>query len=96
MTAPEILQDHEAHALLVVKEGRTWLHAIALHQPPVRLVKLSKLERRYLRPLQYRGRPYPLARALRHFRRAARDFGITESAAAALRAIDQARKEVAP
>ena len=93
MTAPEILVDHNAHALLVFKEGRAWLHAIALHSPPVRVVKLQRLERRHLRPLEYHGRPYPLARALRLFRRAGRDFGITEAAAAALRELDQARKQ---
>lgn len=96
MNTPEILLDHNAHALLVFKEGRTWLHAIALHSLPVRLVKVPKLERRHLRPLEYRGGPYPLARALRLFRRAGRDFGITEGAAAALRELDQARKQEAP
>ena len=95
MTSIEILLDHNAHALLVFKEGRTFLHAIALHQPPVRLVKLPLLERHHLRPLEYRGGPYQLARALRLFRRAGRDFGITEGAAAALRSIDQARKQEA-
>lgn len=93
MDAPEILLDHNAHALLVFKEGRTFLHAIALHQPPVRLVKLPRLERRHLRPLEYRGRPYPLTRALRIFRRAGRELGITDGAAAVLRSIDQARKQ---
>jgi hypothetical protein len=93
MTTPEILRDHNAHALLVFKEGRAWLHAIALHQPPVRVIKLPLLERRHLRPLEYHGRPYPLPRALRLFRRAGRELGITEGAAAALRSIDQARKQ---
>lgn len=92
MNAPEILLDHNAHALLVFKEGRAYLHAIALHQPPVRVVKLPLLERRHLRPLEYRGRPYPLARAVRHFRRAGRVPGITDGAAAVLRSIDSARK----
>lgn len=93
MSAPAILVDHNAHALLVFKEGRTYLHAIALHQPPVRLVKMPILERRHLRPLEYHGRPYPLARAVRLFRRAGRELGITDGAAAALRLIDSARKE---
>lgn len=90
---PEILRDHNAHALIVFKEGRTYLHAIALHQPPVRLVKVPLLERRHLQPLEYRGRPYPIARAVRLFRRAGRELGITDGAVAALREIDQARKE---
>jgi hypothetical protein len=96
VTAPEVLQDHNAHALLVFKAGRAWLHAVALHQPPVRLVKLPLIELRHLRPLEYHGRPYPLARALRLFRRAGREFGITDGAAAALRSIDSARKGETP
>ena len=95
MTVPEILRDSNAHTLLVFKEGRTYLHAIALHQPPVRVVKLPRLERRHLRPLEYRGRPYPLARALRLFRRAGRELGITGGAAVALRSIDHTRKKEA-
>jgi len=96
VNAPEILRDHNAHALLVFKTGRAYLHAIALHQPPVRLVRLPLLERAHLRPLEYHGRPYPLARALRLFRRAGRELGITDGAAAALRSIDSARKGETP
>ncbi len=92
MTAPEILRDGNAHALLLFKEGRAWLHALALHRPPVRVVRLPRHVRSRLVPLEYRGRPYPLARALRLFRRAGRDLGITRGAAEVLRSIDSARK----
>ena len=92
MTAPELLRDHNAHTLLVFKEGRTFLHAIVLHHPPVRIVKLPRTERRYLQPLLYKGRPYPITRAVRRIRQAGRNLGITKGAAAALRAIDRARK----
>jgi hypothetical protein len=96
VNAPEILRDGNAHALLLFREGRVWLHAIALHQPPVRIVRLPRHARGALVPLEYRGRPYPLARALRLFRRAGRDLGITDGAAAALRSIDSARKGETP
>lgn len=94
---PEIViardDENQARTLLIVQEARVWIHAIALNRPPVRLVKLPRTARRYMRPLEYRGRPYPLARALRLYRRAGRELGITEGAAAALREIDQERKE---
>jgi hypothetical protein len=85
--------DPNAHALIVVKEGRTFLHAVALFNPPVRIVKMRREELRQLRPLLYHGKSYPLARAVRRFREAGRALGITKSAAAILRAIDKARKE---
>lgn len=84
---PEILRDHNAHALIVFKEGRKWIRALALHAPPVRVVKLPKDARRYLAAMEYHGKPYPMARALRHFRRAGRTFGITASAKAILRSL---------
>jgi len=92
MIEPQILVDHNGHVLLVVKEGRTFLHAVALFNPPVRLVKLPREARRHLKPAEYHGRPYPLARAVRRFREAGRSLGITKSAAAVLRAIDRQRK----
>ena len=87
MTEPQILRDSAAHALLVFKVGHKLLHALALPQPPVRVVKMDKAERRYLTEMQYCGKPYPLSRALRHFKRAGRTFGITDKARAVLRAL---------
>ena len=87
MTAPEVLRDGNAHALIVFKQGRRWLRALALHAPPVRVVKLEHTERCHLQPLLYRGQPYPLRRALRHFKQAGRTLGITDSARAVLRAL---------
>lgn len=85
----EILRDAHGHALILFSVGRTKLHALALNVPPVRIVKLDKAERRYLSPLQYKGRPYPLARALRRFHAAGRDLGITQSARVVLRSLKQ-------
>lgn len=89
MTA-EILRDNNAHALIVFKRGRKMLHALALYAPPVRIVKLEKGDERHLTPLAYRGQPYPLRRALRHFREAGRNLGITKSARTVLRSLREA------
>lgn len=88
--SPQILRDEHAHALLVFKVGHKLLHALALHCPPVRIVKLPKDARRSMAELQYKGRPYPVARAVRHFKRAGRTFGITGGAQAVLRALKNA------
>ncbi len=89
-TAPEILRDRNAHALIVFRIGRTKLHALALHQPPVRVVKLEKAERRDLVPLLHKGKPYPLPRAVRLFKRAGRALGITDKARRTLDELRQA------
>ncbi len=87
MTAPEILRDCHGHALLAFKAGRKLLHAVALHAPPVRVVRMPLLERRVLVPLLYQGKPYPVARAVRQFRKAGTTLGITRGAAAVLRGL---------
>lgn len=84
---PAIVRDANGHALLVLKEGRTKLHAIALHTPPVRIIKLERQEQRELVDLSYKGQPYPLRRAVRLFRRAGRTLGITTTARDALEAL---------
>jgi hypothetical protein len=81
----EILRDNNGHALIVFKTGRTLLHAVALYNPPVRVVHLDLAERRHLRPILYRGGAYPVRRALRHFKQAGRTLGITGAARKALR-----------
>lgn len=84
MTPAAVYRDPNGHAILLVREGRTKIHAIMI-RPPVAIVKFEKGERRYWRPLEYKGKPYPVARALRRFREAGRDLGITKSARTVLR-----------
>lgn len=81
------MEDNDSHAALVFKRGRVNLHAVMLHRPPVRIVKIPLGERRYMRPLMFKGKPYPVARAARAFKRAGRELGITKGAAQALAAL---------
>jgi len=83
MDKPEILRDHNAHTYLVFRVARVKMYAIAL-SAPVRVVRLDKAERRYMTPLIYKGKPYPLARAIRHLRVAGKELGITKGARAVL------------
>jgi len=85
---PEIVRDHNAHCLIIVREGHKLIHAIALGQP-VRVVKLEKFERRYLTALELKGKPYPLARAIRLFKSAGKEHGITKGARALLNSLKE-------
>lgn len=81
-----VYRNEHGKAVLVVREGRKLLHAIII-APPVRLITLEKAEMRFLAPLQFKGRPYPIARARRRFAEAGRALGITKGARDALRSI---------
>lgn len=85
--AVQVVRDRHAHALLVFSAGRTVLRALALHAPPVRVVRIDKGEQRELTPLTFKGKPYPLARAVRRFSTAGRAFGMTKSARIILKAL---------
>ncbi len=78
----QLFLDHNNHALLVVKEGNKYLHAVAIQHSGVRLVRVSKCEP--LRPATWQGKPYPASRAARAFRAIGKRLGITRSARRAL------------
>lgn len=63
----------------IVSEGRKKLSAVVL-DIPVRVLRLPKSERRYMRPLDY-----PLAKAKKHYRAAGRRLGVQKSARRLLR-----------
>ena len=68
MNAPAVARYRDAQqqrVLIVYRTGRKMVHAIELDRPPVRLVRLPLTECRYMTPLEYKGRPYPLTRAVR-------------------------------
>jgi len=44
-------------------------HYVLLVDNPIRVRKLVKSEERYFRDVEYKGKPYPVKRALRHFKR---------------------------
>lgn len=103
MSEPEVLRspppagNEKVHcsrrALLVFKIGRQYLHAVTM-DPNVRLVQLPLDERRYLQPLLYKGKPYPVRRAVRRFLEAGRALGITDGARDALKELREQIKEV--
>lgn len=72
--------------LLIIKKGRTFLHAVVL-DGNVRITKLPLAEQRGMEPLMRRGEPYPCHRAARKFLAAGRTLGITKNAKAVLRGL---------
>lgn len=75
----EVFRDQNSKALLLFKRGRKNLHCLMI-APPVRVVKLEKIEERHFTPLLRKGEPYPLKRAVRRFKAAGRSLGITSAA----------------
>ena len=75
----EIFRDGNSKAVIVFKRGHKKLHCLMI-APPVRVVKLEKVEERHFTPLFFKGTPYPLRRALRAFKGAGRNLGITDGA----------------
>ena len=79
----------------IVREGRTLLHVVVLGGGlggQLSVQHIPRSEERYMRPLERRGRPYPLGRALRHFGRWARQRGASGEARELLAAV---RREAA-
>lgn len=74
--------------LLVFKEGRVFVHAVTIDKS-VKVVALPKVEQRYMRPLELRGKPYPVARACRRLLAAGKSLGITKQARTVLNAIKE-------
>jgi hypothetical protein len=53
---------------ILIKTMRKY-HYVMLVDNPIRVTKLALSEERYFRDAEYKGKPYPVKRALRHFKR---------------------------
>lgn len=81
-----VQRDASARVHIIATQGYKHLTCVVIDYP-LRLVQLP-VEDHGLSPLTYRGEPYPLKRAVKLFRRYAReDHGITEGARSALEAL---------
>lgn len=69
---------------LIIERGHKWMHIIPMESHVVRIRKVRLSEERNMSSLQYKGKPYPVDRAVRHFKRHAKNFGITKTAQRAL------------
>lgn len=80
--------DEGVRSAIVVKTGPRLAHVIWAddRKPGVRVNKIPKEFLRGATPLEYKGKPYPLNRAKRLFRKMGKSLGITKSAKKELRA----------
>lgn len=79
--------DYGSFTALVVSRGRKYISIIPLTaygETGMKVVKLPLAEERRFRPVKYKGKPYPLARAVRKFKHAYRTFGGTKAVKSAL------------
>ena len=73
---------------LVKTGGTKWLHVLAIDATTsggLKLWKVPLTEDRYMQPLLHKGKPYPMARALKVFRKFAKEHGLTNGAKKLLR-----------
>ena len=72
--------DHGTKTALIKVSGPKWMHILVM-DGPLTVRKVSTEEQRYMSDMQLtNGKPYPLKRALRHFRHFAKTSGVTKSA----------------
>ena len=78
---------------LIKHGGRKWLYVVALDATTLGGIKLWKVpltDAKYMQPLLLRGKPYPMARALKTFRSLGKTHGITKGA---MKIIKEATRE---
>lgn len=58
---------------LLIKTLRKY-HYVILIDNPIRVTKMKLKEERYFSDVEYKGRPYPVKRALRHIKRMIKEW----------------------
>jgi len=91
-----VVLDHNNHSIIVYKETKKFYYGVTFHgagsTSPVRLVKIpvdyvskGRVLREPLRDALYKGKPYPVGRAIRAFKRVGKAHGMRPTAKAVLR-----------
>ena len=57
-----------------------WLKILVMRDKPLSVERVTTSEREHMRPIEYKGKPYPLKRALKHFRKFAKAHGSNKAA----------------
>lgn len=63
--------------------GRKWLHVLCIDATTsggMKLWKVPLADTKYMKPLLRKGKPYPVARALKSFRKMGKTHGISKGA----------------
>ena len=72
-----------AFRVALVKTGRKWLHVLTIDATASGGLKLWKVplsDVKYMQPLLLKGKPYPMSRALKSFRKMGNSHGISGGA----------------
>lgn len=72
----------------LVKKGNKWLHVLAIDATTsggMKLWKVPLADAGHMQPLLLKGKPYPMSRALKSFRRISNTHGISKGAMKILR-----------
>lgn len=85
----EVVRIHNGSGFCVAvlgNRGRVWTPYVSIDAYPIRKHKIrtAKLAK-YCKPLELRGKPYPLTRAAKQMLRVGRNMGITKGAKALLK-----------
>jgi len=76
--------DGERACAALLKVGHKNLHAVVIDDVGVRVISEPLAALKHCTDLTLRGQPYPLARLVKHLRRAGHERGITQAALAIL------------
>ncbi len=68
----------------IMKRGNKYLHLVHIEDSGVVVSKEPLNQERHMQPLEFKGKPYPIPRAVKQFRKFGRERGITKAASAIL------------
>lgn len=57
-----------------------WLRILVMRDKPLAIERVTESEREHMLPFQWRGKPYPLKRALKIFRKFGKSHGSNKAA----------------
>lgn len=83
----KVMSYHSAegyYTALVGNKGRKLMTVVIIRDSGVTAHRLAITEERHMTPSLFKGKDYPVARAVRGFKHAARNLGITKAAKKAL------------
>lgn len=72
---------------LLVGAGRLYLHVIFMDVDKLTITNIAKSEERHFGVPKLRGKPYPTAKAVNHFKRLVNTYGATKRAKRIIRGL---------
>ena len=89
------VHDGDRYVVALVRRANKYMHLIFIEYEGVKHKAVPVEEERFMKPVFYKDKPYPVARAAKQYRVVARAKGITEAAKSELAAAMAELKEEA-